>query len=706
MAQEQSIEAARARIQRLVDEIATLSKSEVRSEEYFQQFLTRAVQAADAKGGAVWLVGKAAENGQYEFQLAAAVEFEESLFQSDEQQRANLLRYLGEVVKNKKPGVFPASNIQGAEPGALQTHAPAPGPEANRTPYPFIHVPLFLKDQVLGVLQMWLQPYVTPQNYQEFATFLTSLATHVEQHLQSRRLGTLVLETQRLQHLLKFASDVAGSLDPLEVSRLASSYGRDLVGCERCSVLTLEGNRWQVLAISGQETVEKKSSMVKAMAAFVGVHARPEVVMLSKKELIARAEAYAASADGNGATPGAPADAPVAAGSDGSIVVNHARTDEIDLAYFQLSHVVSAAIAPLLDNDKRLVGAYFAESTVEGFFEGGPAAKEPTAATRIAEWLANHTSRSLQAAQDYQSLPLLKTGRRIRNARLALTGQHRRRTLVRLMVFLGIVAAILLYPKMDRVDGNCVLQPMQRAAIVPEIPGRVEKVFVREGTPVKKGDPIAQLDTRRLETELEQNEQEKRRYYAESERQRGLGDEASAQSAYLQARVSEENEKRLRMDIEAATLRTPIDGRVVTKDVELHTGEAIQPGTVFAEVASFDDWELQMEVDEKKIGKVERAMPRNAKGSALDVNFILYSQSSVKLHGQLENFEQISAAAHPRETEHVFILTIPKVAIPAELRPALRPGLTGRAKIDLQRRPLVVIWGKAIWNWFRMRMIG
>jgi multidrug resistance efflux pump len=223
---------------------------------------------------------------------------------------------------------------------------------------------------------------------------------------------------------------------------------------------------------------------------------------------------------------------------------------------------------------------------------------------------------------------------------------------------------------------------------------------------VKKGDPIAQLDTRRLETELEQNEQEKRRYYAESERQRGLGDEASAQSAFLQARVAEENEKRLRMDIEAATLRSSIDGRVVTKDVELHTGEAIQPGTVLAEVASFDAWELQMEVDEKKIGKVEAVMPRNGQGSPRDVNFILYSQSSVKLHGKLERFEQLSAAAHPRDTENVFILTIPNVEIPAELRPALRPGLTGRAKIDLQRRPLVVIWGKGIWNWFRMRMIG
>ena len=58
MAQEPSIEAARTRIQRLVDEIVALTKRDIRSEEYFQEYLTRVVQACDAKGGGVWLVGQ------------------------------------------------------------------------------------------------------------------------------------------------------------------------------------------------------------------------------------------------------------------------------------------------------------------------------------------------------------------------------------------------------------------------------------------------------------------------------------------------------------------------------------------------------------------------------------------------------------------------------------------------------------------------
>ena len=56
MSQDQNFEAARARIQRLVEEIAALTKRDMRSEEYFQEYLTRVVQACDGKGGAVWLV--------------------------------------------------------------------------------------------------------------------------------------------------------------------------------------------------------------------------------------------------------------------------------------------------------------------------------------------------------------------------------------------------------------------------------------------------------------------------------------------------------------------------------------------------------------------------------------------------------------------------------------------------------------------------
>ena len=704
MSQEQTIEAARLRIQRLVDEISQLSKKDLRSEDYFAQFLTRVVQACDGKGGAVWLVGPQSQEGKSEFQLAAQVEFESSLFQTDEFMRAVILKTLNEVVQTKKPLVLPGSAAEvPLDPSSLdaqlaQLQGQAPQRQSlNKTPYPFLHVPLFLKEQVLGVLQVWLQPYVTPQNFAEFASFLSGLAAHVEQHLQSKRLGNLVVENNRLQHVLKFTNDLAGTLDPLEVARLAANYGRDLLACERCSILLQEGKHWRVLSISGQEVVEKKSSMVKAMAAFVGAHARPERVILSKKELLARAESaeFTDVPAVSGEVPATPAPA-------------YTRTDEIDLAYFELSHVVSAAIAPLLDKDKNFIGAYFAESTTEGFFDGAPGAKEASAPTRLAEFLALHTGRCIQAAQDYHTLPFLGVTRRMRNAQLAVTGPHRRRVFMRTFVILAILGAIFFYPRMDSVDGHCAITPMQRTSVVPEVPGRVERVKVREGMHVKKGDVIAQLDTRRLDTEFAQNEQERLRLLADAERSRGGAqpDEAAAQIAMLQAKAAEEAGKKIKLDIEAATLRAPIDGVVLTKDLELRVGEPIQAGTQFAEIASLENWELQIEVPEKKIGLIEKFVPKSGDPQPLDVSYILYSQSAMRLAAKLERHEQISAAAYPRETVNVFVITVKNLALPDKLKPALRPGLTGRASVEMGRKPLIFIWARNVWNWGRMKWIG
>jgi biotin carboxyl carrier protein len=680
MSQEQAIEAARTRIQRLVEEIAVLSKKELPTEKFLPEFLNRVVKACDGRGGAVWLVGQRTAEGKAEFQLAAAVEFESSQFQADEVQRALILRALTESVNQRQPVLLQPMVQQ--QPGSLETPEQAP---QNRTPFPFLHIPLPLKEQILGVLQVWMQPYVTPDNYREFAQFLTQLTSYVETHFQSRRLGTIVVENQRLQHLLKFTSDLAGSLDALEVSRLAANYGRDLIGCERCSVLWLDGNTWRVLSISGQEVVERKSTMVKAMAAFVGAHSKREFVVLSKERLLA-----AHASNGSEATTG-----------DDPQAKPRVPTDDIDLAYFDVSHVVSAAIAPLLNDEKELVGAYFAESTSEGFFDAATGRDLPVA-SKVTEWLATHTGKQLRSAKDYESLPFLPITRRMRATRLAFTGTKRKRTLARLLIWGTIAAAIVLCPWPDRIEGNCSLLPEHHNLVVTEIPGRVERIYVREGSRIGKGEPLADLDKRKLDTELEAARKDVLRLEAEAERYRGAGDEASAQVASLQAAAARQNTKRLEADIESATLRSPIDGVVLTKDVEKHAGEFVQAGTPFTEVASMDVWNLRIDIDQRDIGKIGRKLS----AGPVKVSYILYSQTAFTLDAKLTDPRQISAAAEAREADHVFLVTIHNVEIPDLVKGALRPGLTGRARIELGTRPLGWILGGRLWSWLQIKLIN
>jgi len=638
-----TIEAARTRIQRLVEQIAALSKAEISSEEFFGKFLERVVAATDAKGGAVWLVGSRAQDNKSEFQLCAQADFASSLFGSDEGQRTAILKILTDVVRNQNAIILNPTHTDAAD------IAPPDGGSVNRTPYAFLHVPLHLNTQGIGVLQVWLQPYVQARNFPEFVTFLGTLTPYVEQHLQSRRLSNLVLETQRLQHLLRFTTDLAGSLDSLEVSRLTANYGRDLAGCERTSVLIRERGVWKVLAISGQETVEPKSAMVKAMAAFVEAHIAQETRILDKAELLERAEALkTGEAPAGSAVPALPA----------------ARTDEIDILYFQLSHVVSAVICPTLDDDKEIAGAVFCESTFEGYFDSPGGKSEVLPARRVTEWVANYSGRALAAARDYQTLPFLPVSQRVRGARLLLTGKRRNRILFKTGLFAAIVLGFLLWPSRRHVDGDCAIQALNRAVVVPEISARIETVLVHEGDHVTKGQEIALLDTRRLKLDLDGTEQEKLRYAADADRVRAGGDEAGAQVSMLEVKVLDQQAKKLQADIDSATLRSPIDGIVMTKDLELRAGEVLQQGAPFAEIDDLSAWQLHAEINERDISTVEEAFQEKG---PLDLTYILYSQSAHVLHARIDNRLQISASAYPRDKDNVFLVTIDRPDIPADI---------------------------------------
>ena len=81
----------------------------------------------------------------------------------------------------------------------------------------------------------------------------------------------------------------------------------------------------------------------------------------------------------------------------------------------------------MFNTEQELVGAFFAESTAEGYFDMPAGGKEPNSAQRMTEWITLHTGKSLQAAQEYSSLPGLAVTRRMRMTQHAITGRKRHR---------------------------------------------------------------------------------------------------------------------------------------------------------------------------------------------------------------------------------------------------------------------------------------
>ena len=304
-------------------------------------------------------------------------------------------------------------------------------------------------------------------------------------------------------------------------------------------------------------------------------------------------------------------------------------------------------------------------------------------------------------------LPGLFASRRLREVKRSLTGSQRVWSAFKLTAWVVIIGGILLFPWMEEVESDCTLVPRKRVQVVPEVRGRVERVFVKEGDHVKARQELGKIDTRQIDSELEGVRKQKLSAILEAQAQRGNGREAEAQIADKRSEAYGIQEVKLLADIEAATLRSPMDGVVMTKDIELRQGVFMEAGSEFAVVGTMEAWDMLVHLNEKQIGRVEAI---HADKGTVPVDFILYSHNTYELSAPFKDRSQLSQLAYPHEREsamkeNAFILTLPNVELPAEIRGAMRPDLTGRASIKLGRKPLVLIWGRNIAQWFRLKWI-
>ncbi len=636
----------------LAQELARLAASGGSEGEVFQAVLARLMQATEALGGAVWLVTR--RNGpELSWKCGASMNLEEAAGEEGSAQRPQVMRAAAEVVLAAQPLVLMPAPA-GQEPVT-------PGVLVNQGPHAIVGVPLRSGDDALGTVQLWFPRQSDPKKLADLALKLQALMADLGPRLRSRQMRDLGLQSRRQQQLLQMAMDVTGQLDPAHVARLATAHARELLAVNRVSLLIQEGDRWRLLGVSGQAQVDARSEAVTQMTELAAREARE--------------------------TPW---------------VMVHDETREAPADYFQGTPMRSLALVPLREGGEGWqVGLMLAESTDAAAFGPAGAPSDPRApALALAQWLADLTARALAAALTHDSLPLASTLTRLGRWQTKAQASRQRRWLSRIGLAALILAIGALWPLKVKVEGDCTLLPRQRALVTPEAAGRVEEVLVREGQRVKKDQVIARLDTQRLRTELEVTQQARRRLEAEAERQRGQGKEALARIATLEAQATAEQEKRLSLEIRLAELRAPMDGVVMTREVHLRTGTFLEAGEVLAEIASVEGWDLRLEIAEADMADLKEALETRAPRS---VHYLLYTQSQQELTARLESEAQISPALHAGKSGGVFSIYLPQVELPEKLRPHMRPGLTGRAKIELDTQAGGRVLMRHFIRWLRMR---
>lgn len=686
---EDAVQRAKHEIQGLVQEVVELSRSEIEPAEFYAALMDKSISALAAIGGVVWTQEEGAP-----LKLEYQVNLRQTGLAESEEAQIQHGRLLQQVIEKGEPTLIQPHSGTGAAAEGDENAA------ANPTDYLLVLAPIKSDRGVDGVVEVFQRTGARPTTQRGYLRFLTQICELAGEYVKTRRLRHFATKQSLWEQLEAFTGLVHESLNSRETAYTIANEGRRLVGCDRVTVALKKGSKYQIAAISGQDTFDKRSNVVRMLRKLASV------VSKSGEDLWFTGDT-----------------------SDLAPQVEKAVN-----AYVDESHTKQIAVLPLREADdeeekpgepkkqKRanILGTIIIEQLVDS--------RQPEGMLQRIDVVRRHSSTALTNAQQHESLFLLPVWQLLGKTRVLVTARNLPKTILALIAIAGIVGALCYVPYEFTVVADGKLMPEVRRDIFATIDGMVEEVHVDHGDLVSQG----QLLTVQSSVELQEQAIQLHGRLAETteelislEQQRKLLDPIEATPGEMErltgqilqgekSRIALEKQLEL-LETKKEMLRTlsPIKGRVVTwKLREQIDNRRVNKGQRLMEIADpTSDWELEIQVPEAKMGhiverlKTIQADDPNAK---LEVSFILETHSNERLTGQVHRIDT-NAEIHGEDGNTVkMVVKFDQqelkriVADPAN---ELKVGADIKAKVLCGKKPIGYVWFSDLFEFVQSRIL-
>lgn len=231
-----------------------------------------------------------------------------------------------------------------------------------------------------------------------------------------------------------------------------------------------------------------------------------------------------------------------------------------------------------------------------------------------------------------------------------------------------------------RVEVTGQVTAVYQAVLSSRIQGTIEKLLVREGAQVAKGQTLVQLDSRDVKAELARVSAELENAKAQLDRMTSLYTEDAVskqemENAVRAYKVADAARKAVLAQLRYTVVSAPFDGVITEKKVE--AGELASPGQPLLKMEDPTQLRLEATVAESDLKAV-------GKGTRLPV--IIDALGGQALTGVVS---QILPAGDPQT--HTFIV---KADLPAV--PGLKTGMFGRLQLDKGTAKTIVLPSTAV----------
>ena len=168
-------------------------------------------------------------------------------------------------------------------------------------------------------------------------------------------------------------------------------------------------------------------------------------------------------------------------------------------------------------------------------------------------------------------------------------------------------AAVTRGPIADYYQGSANLTAAEEAVVVARTRGVVEALFVEEGDVVRAGDRLAQLETERLELELERSRTQLESLEAAYQRAKQLHERRMISpneydAARFNYRAEQANLRLREYELREAAIRATLDGVITRRHIKV--GQTLSQNSAAFEMKRLRNIEAILNVPEREMGRI------------------------------------------------------------------------------------------------------
>jgi multidrug efflux pump subunit AcrA (membrane-fusion protein) len=648
------------RLRHIVEQVAALCQQRLTDDQFYPRYLRYMIQALHAPGGAIWLP---AANGDWQRR------WKHSATTSPPGAAADARRQHLPLVRQ----------AAASERGMSFTHrdrADIPPEQA------VVVVAMRHKEQAIAVVELLLPADQSRVGHQREILFLQEMAVLARGRPPAlggapraaaqapRRPDPLAEPPLRFGG---FVRSVHQSLDLDATGFTVVNELRSMLGCDRVSLAVGHGHACRLVAISGQDTIDRRADTVRQLEALACLAPGFDQAVWCDRE---EADWSGRLAPGGRLAHAAGVDSP------------WARLGVLPLRDAPAGHPCGAVIVELFD---------------------ARVSRDDLA--RRTEIVLPHVAQAIANARHHARIPLLPLWHALHEWKSA-TATRWRKPLLWLAALLLIGLFLGLFPVPLRVHGRGVLQPARQRDVFADVDGVVTQVHVAHGDHVQPGDMLLTLHNSDLEVQIadvlgrrraidEQLSAMRRRRH-EERLAREAADRLAGQMLQLREQLHglDQQHVLLSQKQQRLVIRSPIAGRVSTWNVSRRLLlRPVAAGQILMTIADEDGpWQLEVFFPESDIGHLESALAQT--DAPLGVQFVAVTAPATEHSGILRH---VDAQAQLHDDHGHALRGL--VDIDRGDVPDAPSGATVQARVDCGRRAVGYVWLRRLLGFLYTRIV-